>query len=135
LTTGLPEGFNNIGAVNQGEGGSSAWKVDPSGVTSPVSLTTGLPAGTNTIGGVFQVPSASSAVAITPGASSDLEAGHVLKASTGNLYSLYMLSTTIDGYLMTFNATSIPPDGAVDPIECLPVYAGTAQDRFHRHPA
>lgn len=51
-----------IGTVNQGTGGSSAWKVDPSGVTSPVSLTS-LPAlatGSNEIG--FVGPSGSNGV-------------------------------------------------------------------------
>lgn len=152
VTGSLPSGSSTIGAVNQGVGGVSAWKVDPSGVTSPVAVESlpSLPAGTNaigtvaqgapggtawpvsltagsnTIGGTFQVPTSSSNAAITPGASSALEAGHVLKSSPGNLYSLYVLSTEIDGYLMTFNATSIPTNGVVDPVECLPVYAGSS---------
>jgi hypothetical protein len=89
-------------------------------------IATELPAGTNTLGGVLVAPTASSSFAITPGASSALEAGHILKASAGNLYSLYGLSTDVDGYLMTFNATSIPADGAVTPIECIPVFSGSS---------
>lgn len=52
----------DIGTVDQGVGGSSAWKVDPSGVTSPVSLAAlpVLPAGTNEIG--FVGPSGSNGV-------------------------------------------------------------------------
>jgi hypothetical protein len=48
--------------INQGTGGSSAWKVDPSGVTSPVSLASlpALAAGSNEIG--FVGPSGSNGV-------------------------------------------------------------------------
>jgi hypothetical protein len=35
----LPSGTNTIGKVDQGTGGSNAWKVDGSGVTQPVSAT------------------------------------------------------------------------------------------------
>jgi hypothetical protein len=152
LTGELPGGSNTIGAVNQGVGGASAWKVDPSGVTSPVAVESmpSLPAGTNSIGTVTQgapgdaawpvalsagtetigatlaAPTASSSFAITPGASSALEAGHVLKAGPGNLYSLYVMTTSVSGYLMTFNATTIPADGAVNPVECIQIPANSA---------
>lgn len=111
IVSSLPElspGSNTIGAVNQGAAGSSAWKVDPSG------------------GGTLPAPTASSAFAITPGASASLEAGHVLKASAGNLYSLYVMTTSVAGFLMTFNATSIPANGAVNPVECIQIPAGSA---------
>lgn len=75
---------------------------------------------------VQPAPTASSSAAITPGSSSALEAGHVLKSSAGNLYSLYVYSSDVDGYLMTFNAASIPADGAVTPVEFLPVFAGSS---------
>jgi hypothetical protein len=103
-------------------------KVDPSGVTSPVSLASlpALAAGSNDIGGVYQAPTSSSSFAITPGSSSALEASHVLKASAGNLYSLYVLTTSVAGYLMTFNATSVPADGAVTPVECIQIPANGA---------
>lgn len=165
----------SFGAVDQGAAGSSAWKVDPSGVTSPVSIealpelpagsnTIGavtanagtnlntsalalenggnletlagtvadgrvqvaLPAGENVIGGTLPAPTSSSDFAIIPGSSSALEAGHVLKASPGNLYSLYVMTTSDAGYLMTFNATSIPGDGAVNPVECIQIPANSA---------
>jgi hypothetical protein len=116
----------DIGTVNQGTGGSSAWKVDPSGVTSPVSLVQSLPAGTNEIGGVFAAPTSSSSFAITPGSSSALETSHVLKASPGNLYSLNVMTTAASGFLMTFNAVSVPADGTVAPVYCIPVPAGSA---------
>jgi hypothetical protein len=89
------------------------------GISSP------LPTGSNTIGAVTPAPSSSSSIAVTPGASSALEASHVLKSSAGNLYSLYVLTTSASGYLMTFNATSAPSNGAVTPVECIPVNAAS----------
>jgi hypothetical protein len=116
-----------VGTVNQGTGGTSAWKVDPSGVTSPVSLASlpELPSGSNTIGGVYQAPTASSDFAITPGSSTQFQSGHVLKAGPGTLYSLYAMSGSVSGFLMTFNATTVPADGPVTPVECVPVPANS----------
>jgi hypothetical protein len=85
--------------------------------------TVGLASGSSTIGGVLSAPTSSASFAIPPGSSPALAASHILKASAGNLYSLYVLSTSVAGYLMTFNATSVPANGAVTPIECIPVYA------------
>jgi hypothetical protein len=97
-----------------------------SGAKVQITVATALPVGSNTIGGTLAAPTSSSSFAITPGASSALESGHVLKASAGNLYSLYVYSSDVDGYLMTFNASSIPPDGPVTPVEFLPVFAGSS---------
>ena len=46
------------------------------------------------------------------------EASHVLKASAGNLYSLAVTSGASAGYVMLFDATSAPANGAVTPAEC-----------------
>lgn len=74
----------------------------------------------------YTVPSSSSAVGIAPGASTALEASHVIKASAGNLYSLQVETTTVGGCLMVFNATSAPADGAVTPaLAPLPVGANS----------
>jgi hypothetical protein len=75
---------------------------------------------------VYSAPTSSSSLAITPGSSSALEASHVLKASAGNLYSLYVATTTAAGWLMTFNATSAPADGSVTPVEAIQIPAGSA---------
>jgi len=40
---------------------------------------------------IGEMPTASSSFAITPESSSVIEASHILKASAGNLYSLYVL--------------------------------------------
>lgn len=97
--------------ANQGTAGAAAW---------PMKIDQTTPGTTN---GVNIAPSTASGVAITPGSSSSAEASHVLKSSAGNLYSLYVVTGGTAGYLMTFNATSAPADGAVTPVECLPVAA------------
>lgn len=63
-------------------------------------------------------PSSSANYAIVPIVSSTVESGHVLKASAGNLYSIYV-NSTVTGLLMVFNSTTVPADGAVTPIECV----------------
>jgi hypothetical protein len=65
----------------------------------------------------------SSSSPITPVVSGALESNHVLKNAAGTLISLN-ISPTVDGYLMVFNATSAPADGAVTPTLCIPVAAG-----------
>jgi hypothetical protein len=81
--------------------------------------------GTSLIGAVMPAPTSSSDFAITPQSSTALEASHVIKTSPGNLYSLYVVTTSVGGYLMTFNSISVPADGAVTPIECIPVPASS----------
>lgn len=44
--------------------------------------------------------------------------GFVIKAAPGNLYQLTSTGTT-PSFLMTFNATSVPADGAVAPVDCI----------------
>lgn len=77
--------------------------------TSPVSLSTMPP------------PSSLSNIGITPIVSTGAEASHVFKASSGNLYSAYVTVGSTAGYLMIFNAISVPVDGVVAPIQCIPV--------------
>ena len=142
MTTTIPT-FANQGAVN----GTIGLKVQPAsagdgsyvpvvaldteaaisigGVTQEGTWTVGLTSGSATIGGVSPAPSSSSSFAITPASSAALETSHVLKASAGNLYSVYVITTSVGGYLMTFNATSAPADGAVTPVECIPVPASS----------
>ena len=58
--------------------------------------------------------------ALTPVVSSAAEGGHVLKAGPGQLYSVYVTATA-SGLLMVFNSATVPGDGAVTPIECVPL--------------
>lgn len=60
-----------------------------------------------------------SAGAITPSVTSAAASNLVIKASAGNLYSLVTTTGAVGGYVMTFNATSAPADGAVTPVECV----------------
>lgn len=63
----------------------------------------------------------------TPVVSSALEGSHILKGSPGTLYALYVVNGASSGYLMTFNSTTVPADGAVTPVECVPVAASSYQ--------
>lgn len=64
---------------------------------------------------------------ITIVSSSALESSHVLKASAGNLYSVYVTTGAVQGWLLTVNATSAPTAGgaAIAPVDC--VYAPANQ--------
>lgn len=53
--------------------------------------------------------------------STALEASHILKATNGNLYLLTVLIGATGGFLMLFDATSVPADGAVTPAYALPI--------------
>ncbi len=58
--------------------------------------------------------------AATPVESTALEGGHILKAAPGCLLGVYVtVDSTTTGYLLTFNTTTVPADGAVTPIECI----------------
>jgi len=62
---------------------------------------------------------------VAPGNSTALESSHVIKASAGNLFWLTVTSDTNAGFLMVFNATSAPGDGAVTPAYCVPIAASS----------
>jgi len=68
-------------------------------------------------------PSAASSNAVTPIGTSAAASALVIKASAGNLYSINIVTGATAGYLLVFNATTAPADGAVVPVKCLPVAA------------
>lgn len=68
----------------------------------------------------------SSPTPLTGVQSAAVESNHVLKSSAGTLYAIYVTPQATAGYLMTFDATSAPADGAVTPKECIPISASTA---------
>lgn len=80
-------------------------------------------------------PSASSAVAVTPVVSTAAEANHVLKAGAGNLYGLSVTTGATAGYILLFNATSAPADGAVAPLFCYSIPASTSAGIAYNVPA
>lgn len=81
---------------------------------------------------VVITPSSSLTVGITPIVSASAEATHVLKAAAGNLYSVYATNLTATaGFLTVLNATAAPGDGAITPLECVPIAAnGNASISF-----
>lgn len=61
----------------------------------------------------------------TPVVSATAEGSHVLKPSPGALLAFYVTSSSgAAGFILIFNSTTIPADGAVTPIECIPITAG-----------
>ena len=57
----------------------------------------------------------------TPVVSAAAEGSHILKASPGCLISTYVTPSSTAGYLMLFNSTTVPADGAVTPVECIQI--------------
>ena len=70
-------------------------------------------------------PAAGSVYSPSRYASSSAEGSLVIKSSAGNLFGVSVVSGASAGYLLTFNATSAPSDGAVTPADCIPVAANS----------
>lgn len=78
-----------------------------------------------------QVSCSAAVCAITPAVSAAAEGSKVFKASAGNLYRVNVTTGAVAGYLMVFNATSAPADGAVTPLLCRPVAANSSVEVDH----
>jgi hypothetical protein len=80
--------------------------------------------------GAYVVPSPTAAAvnAIAANATAAVNSALVLKASAGNLYGLNIVAGASAGYVMLFDATSAPGDGAVTPKYCLPIAANAGID-------
>lgn len=70
-----------------------------------------------------ETPTTDPNVAIVPVISTAAESSHVLKGGAGNLYRLVVTTGASAGYVMVFNATSAPADGAVTPQMCRSIAA------------
>lgn len=83
---------------------------------------------TNTVA-VTSAPSSASSSGLTPVTSTALAANTVIKASAGNLYSFEVSAdSTLSAaawWIMIYNATSAPVDGAVTPLKCYAMPSGT----------
>lgn len=67
-------------------------------------------------------PSSAAVIGIAGIVSASGEATHALKATPGNLYSVYATNLTATaGFLQIFNAVAAPADGAVTPVDCVPL--------------
>jgi hypothetical protein len=90
----------------------------------------GVDAAGNTL--VVEVPSASPTVAGTTqfaSSSAQATAGNVvIKASAGNLYGISAVGGAGAGFLMVFNSATVPVDGAVSPVICIPLAIGAYAD-------
>jgi hypothetical protein len=97
----------------------------------PIQMT--LPTTPTIAAGNGEVPAASSeaGAAVTPVPSASLDANHVIKGSAGNLYSFEVaVDTTLSvapWWIMLYNATSAPGDGAVTPLKCYAMPSNTTQ--------
>lgn len=76
-------------------------------------------------GNVTFVPPTSTTGVLTPAASTVTEGSHVAKASAGNLFRVSITTGASAGYLMGFNLTTDPADGAVTPVMCRAVAANS----------
>jgi len=88
-------------------GGYVVMCLNGSGQAIPCSNSTPLP-----------VTGATGGSAVAPVVSSAAESNHVLKASAGSLLSLTTTLGATAGWVMVFDATSAPADGAVTPKYC-----------------
>lgn len=90
----------------------------PTDGTGKVGIDQTTPGTTNA---VVAIPASVSGTGTAPVVSGAAEGTHVLKASAGNLYNLTVTIGATSGYVMVFNATSAPADGAVTPVWCAAV--------------
>lgn len=70
---------------------------------------------------VTSSPSSGSSAAVTSASSTSAGSNLVVKSGAGNLYHLTVSIGATSGYLMLFDATALPSNGAVTPSYCLPV--------------
>jgi hypothetical protein len=94
------------------------------------------PAATLQINQVTIARTSGKAVSVPPVVSGASETSHVFKAYPGALISAYAfnLSATA-GMFLIFNSASVPADGAVTPVECIPIAAnGTASVSYRSGP-
>jgi hypothetical protein len=134
-TTSVAQGSTTSGQVGplvQGTANSSIGVSYSNGTTQPLSFFT---SGGGLAVGI--VPSASPRAGLTPVVSASAEASHVLKSSSGNLYSVTATNlTTTAGFLAIVNATTAPTTGsAITPLACVPLPAsGVANINYNPGP-
>jgi len=83
---------------------------------------------------VITAPSAASGIALPQAANTAVSGSKTLKASAGNLYGYNIVTGGSAGYLMFFDSTTVPADGAVTPTRVIPVAANTGIDRSFNPP-
>lgn len=79
-------------------------------------------------------PTSNAVIGIVPVTSASAEASHIIKAAPGNLYSVYVTnSSATAGFILVLNAITVPSDGAVVPLDCVPI-AGTSTSGINYAP-
>jgi hypothetical protein len=143
----IPAGTNIIGAlaanqsvnVAQVNGGTVATGSGAMNAQTPrIALATDspgtVPLGTQTSPATSPIsniplPSSAAVAGLAPTSTSALAASAVIKGSGGNLYSFEVAAdSTLSGaawWIMVFNATSLPTNGAVTPAKCYAMQSGT----------
>lgn len=129
-TTAIPNTLkvNADGSINVEASGASfsAGAVATAAAPSNVEGSTD-PLSQNLTGDLRTITKISSATTgLTSIVSASVESNHVLKASAGTLYGLDVTTGAAAGYVMLFNATSAPGDGAVTPIKAWVVSANSS---------
>lgn len=64
-------------------------------------------------------------VGLVPVHSSATEGSHVLCGAACNAYDLFVTVGGVPGYILVYNTTTAPPDGAVVPVFCIRASAGS----------
>jgi hypothetical protein len=116
----IPAGANTIGAVTQASGpwSQNLTQVGGSAValgqtTMSASVPVAIASNQSNLP-VALSPTSSSSFGIAPTVSSASETNHVFKTSAGNLYDVWCFASA-QVFLLGFDATSVPADGAVTP--------------------
>ena len=77
-------------------------------------------------------PASTAASGTVPNATTAVSSALVGKASPGTLYGVNVTAGATAGFVMVFNATSAPADGAVTPSRCIPLAANTGIELNYR---
>ena len=75
---------------------------------------------------VTLAPDAGPTTGIAPIATSAAASALVVKSSPGNLYGFSVTSGASAGFVLVFNATAAPADGAVTPAACYAIAANSS---------
>lgn len=76
---------------------------------------------TNPLSIAGPAPSASAANALAIASTGSVSGGFTAKGQAANLYRISITTGATAGYMMIFNATTVPADGAVTPVVCRAV--------------
>lgn len=88
---------------------------------------------------VAVAPHTVAAGAVVPARTTAAASSLVVKASAGNLYGWQVVAGASAGFVLVLDATSLPANGAVTPVQCVPVAAneyriydpGSIPDRYN----